>query len=220
MLISQCFIRTATKGLSAATKRSPQKGSSIASTRDARRIQRRGGVGQGMAGLRDRAKKGREVGVTASRPRTGRQEKSAFPGRSLSLSGSDQTAIARGEISFAMVLALAFSATRRSYAPCRFSQPCASLPGNGTSELRCSVGRNSTVAIDDFAKSRVRNVQGQGQRSDADAHGLDVVLQQNLARVDRTHTIFEHVVLQCCSVIQAPSPRSMRVLDQSVIGAV
>lgn len=46
----------------------------------------------------------------------------------LSVSGSDQTAIARGEISFEMVLAFTFSATRRSYAVCRFSQPCASLP--------------------------------------------------------------------------------------------
>ena len=60
-------------------------------------------------------------------------------------------------------------------------------------------------AIDDFAKSRIRNVQGQGQRSDADAHGLDVVLQQNFARVDRTHAIFEHVALQCCSVVRGPS---------------
>ena len=39
---------------------------------------------------------------------------SLFPGSSLS--GSDQTAVAKGEISFEMVLALTFSATLRSYA--------------------------------------------------------------------------------------------------------
>ncbi len=53
---------------------------------------------------------------------------SLLPGISFPLFRSDQTAIARGEISFEMVLALTFSATRRSYAVCRFSQPCASLP--------------------------------------------------------------------------------------------
>ena len=67
------------------------------------------------------------TGSAGSRP-TPALRVSLLPGSSLSLSGSDQTAIARGEISFEMVLALTFSATRRSYAVCRFSQPCASLP--------------------------------------------------------------------------------------------
>ena len=41
---------------------------------------------------------------------------------------SVQTAISIGVTSLKMALALTFSAIRRSYADCRFSQPCASLP--------------------------------------------------------------------------------------------
>jgi hypothetical protein len=83
------------------------------------------GVGQGMAGLLDRAKRPeRQVSVVAPC----RRSREVGFRKVLSLSGSDQAVIVRGEISFEMVLALTFSATLRSYAVCRFSQPCASLP--------------------------------------------------------------------------------------------
>ena len=54
--------------------------------------------------------------------------------------------------------------------------------------------RHAAFAVHDFAEPRVRDVQGQRQRSDANLHRLDVVLKQDFPRVNGAHSIFEHDV--------------------------
>ena len=56
-----------------------------------------------------------------------------------------------------------------------------------------------------LAQARVRHVQGHGHGAHAGAHGLDVVLQQDVTWVDRTRTVLEHGALHCCSGFECQS---------------
>src|ERR1035437_4110563 len=97
-------------------------------------------------------------------------------------------------------------------------KPALGLTSKITLQPQRRISRNTSIAINDFAQTRIRNAQGKRQRTDTYAHGLDVVLQQDFARVDRTHAILKHDALHCFQ-INKPLPQLMRVVNQHVIGA-
>jgi hypothetical protein len=70
-----------------------------------------------------------------------------------------------------------------------------SAPGEGC------ISRHAALAFADLAEMRVGNMQGQGYRTHADAHRLDVVLHQYLARSQQRFSSagFETLVLPSSS---------------------
>lgn len=106
---------------------------------------------------------------------------------SCSLSSS-HAAIFMGVTERSLTLALAISATRRSYAVCKFSQDRASPPKERASRMAVSGGNAPTLAHH-VTDSRRRYAQRLGERIDAHAQGRREIFAQQFSGMHRPHAI-------------------------------